>query len=463
MVFRMTEQNKAEGFLRRHRLVPNLATYVFKLLRTLWLIIKSPTAFCRQVMNGVPPDKISSPRAFIGTGLVLSTLLSFILSTFDEERDISWFIPFCILAVSDKASFHDAFPTVYQLNMTDSLAEELAASLFSGPPGQSKIARELRNVLQEGVTWNSLERYIAFRDIDFAARFHSLKWATELTGPYDTWWRPAKAVLYWFLIGLLMHLCLPSNGVRIGDGIAAQQYVLFTAVFVVGTPAATFTQYVVSHHFKDRVESSPLVWAGFLTLTLLYLSLAIALRAIAKAYRHSTWVVVGIFCFIATPIASVMANTVGAVSGISYSGVTASKNPSELAAYCSVVFDWLDVITENPRSAIESQYGIGAYIEVSATGNVLVAGLTKNGAAYISGKVSIGDQILKVKKTVNGDWVELNGLKAQSILAILVGEKNTELVLLIRKATAVSDETEQVVLRRKKLNRQQSPLLDVTR
>lgn len=448
---------------RWSRMVPVTVLYLGRIVRTVFLIAKSPATFCRNVIDGTPSPGIVSPKALIASLLVLATFLSLVFS--DQEKDRSWLIPLAVLQIGERDSFDGVFPGLRKTNVAESLVEELVALLFYAPRGQSPAAIHLGRLLPEKVNSNSLERYIASKDPDLASAYHSLTWAMDLGSTFDSWWGTVGPLLYWYLVCLLMHLSLPVRDTPARRGIAAQQYVVFGLMLSYGLPFFVFMHFIDSVPSEKLLVSTVLPIVFFTSFGIYLISIVIALRAIAKAYKHAVLVTIGIFCLIAVPIASVATSAAEWTCRAAFMGVSQFRDPEEAAAAQALLGDTVIAIfqeQDGKQSSARHEFGLGMRFEAKPGTGAIVIALSRNGAAYLSREIKVGDTIVMLKKIPDSDWVDLKPLQYESIRALFVGERNTEIVLLVERQSEPTAKPREVTLRRKRISQVSNPWLEIT-
>lgn len=442
------------------KMVPATFLYLAKILRTVFLVVKSPAVFCRNVMDGTPPPGIVSPRALIATVLVLSTVLALLFA--DQDKDRSWLVSLSMLQISERESFDRVFPGLRNVNVGESLVHEMVALLF-GPSGKSPTVVYLSRLLSEKVTSNALERYIASKDEDLAARYHSLTWTMDLGATFGGWWRTVEPILYWYVVCLLMHLSIPAPNTSVSRGIAAQQYVIFGFMLSFGLPMFFLAFYLDSVPWEKLIVSTAIPVAFFVSFAIYLTSMVIALRAIAKAYRHAVLVTIGIFCFIAIPIASVATSVVEWTSRMAFAGFSQYRDPEEAAAAQWALAETASAILQGGRQkSLRHEFGVGILFEVKPDTGAKVTGVIRNGAAQVSGEIKVGDTIVMLKRTPDSEWMDLKAMDYESIRAMILGERNTEIVFLVKRQSEPAAEPREVTLRRKRLPKISNPWLQIT-
>lgn len=438
-----------------------MGAYPVRLLRTIRLAVTSPAAFCRNVIEGTTPLDIVSPKALIATLLLLFTFLGVIFPT-DEERDRSWLLPLAMIQISQQESFERAFPGLRNISVFDSFVQELRAVATEEEGGESPVCTHFHQLLNEKVTWNSVERYIASKDTDLALRYHDPAWIMNVGQTFREWWQTIKPVFYWYVVCLLMHLSLPARDTSVSRGIKAQQYIILAFMLIFGLPMFVFEYYEDTVPYDQRVASTLIPVASYALPGVFLLSMVIALRAIARAYRQPVMVIIGIFCLIASPIAIAVTAIASGTSRIVFIAVAGLRDPDSYAAADSLLWETWLALHERKRGKLSvplNQFGLGIRLEVRPASEPVVVALIRNGAAQRSGEIKVGDTILMLKKNPTDEWVDLKSMDADSIKTFDLGERDSEIVLLVRSGAKAN--TKEVTLRRKRLYRLYNPLFEI--
>ena len=106
---------------------------------------------------------------------------------------------------------------------------------------------------------------------------------------------------------------------------------------------------------------------------------------------------------------------------------------------------------ENERfdRALRNQLtGVGAEFKSSPDGSTLVTGIVLNGPAHRQGQLQPNDRIVAIDQLNNGKIVDITYLPIERVLQLILGQKNTEVGLIIENRTSEDNKKRKVVIRR---------------